>query len=199
METFEAQAFHQRIRRRFHRSAILGVGIHIATLFSINGQMADFEPGTPAFNQPPLASSGVETQASKPVTVQPLPAAAGFAQSPARKLSSEEIERLITLAREAMVEGNIDRARSALKWAAEAGNAAAALELGGTYDPVILFEIQEKRVWPQSAGVRPEIDPWVADLALAKVWYEKARDLGSTEATARLDRLNVPIPRRRPK
>jgi len=192
----------------------LGVGIHIATLFSINDQMAAFEPGIPAFLQPPPASSGTKgdqlprepTQASKTVTVQSLPATALLppaAEPPARKLSDEEIERLITLARKAMVEGNIDRARSALKWAAEAGDATAALELGGTYDPVIVAEIFQKKPpqFPQqvvqSIGVTG--NPIVVDIAEAKVWYEKARDLGSTEAAARLDRLNVPIPRRRPK
>jgi hypothetical protein len=191
----------------------LGVGIHIAILFSVNDQMAALEPGTPVFLEPPPASSGTkgdqlsrEPTQAKPVTV-PLPAAAAQSsvafRSPEGKLSSEEIERLITLGREAMVEGNIDRARLALKRAAEAGDATAALELGGTYDPVIVAEIFQKKPpqFPQqvvqSIGVTG--NPIVVDIAEAKVWYEKARDLGSREAAARLDRLNVPIPRRRPK
>jgi hypothetical protein len=178
----------------------LGVGIHIATLFSTNDQMAAFEPGTPFFYQPPRASSGTKgdqlprepTQASKSVTV-PLPAAAqhlAAAESPARKLSSEEIERLITLGREAIVVGNIDRARLALKLAAEAGNATAALELGATYDPVIVQEIIQKKP-PQQVvqSTGGTSNPIVVDIAEAKVWYEKARDLGSTEAQGRLDNL----------
>ena len=51
------------------------------------------------------------------------------------------------------------------------GNAAAALALGETYDPTI-------------PGARAPVD-----VAMARAWYEKARDLGSTEATVRLDRL----------
>ena len=69
----------------------------------------------------------------------------------------------------------------------------AALELGGTYDPVILQEIQEKRAprrqVVQSIGVGRLINPAVADIAMAKAWYEKARDLGSAEAAVRLKRL----------
>jgi hypothetical protein len=191
----------------------LGVGIHIATLFSVNDQMATLEPGTPVFLEPPPASSGtkgdqlsmVPTQAN-PVTA-PLPAAAAQSsvafQSPEGKLSSEAIERLITLGRKALVEGNIDGARSALKRAAEAGNATAALELGGTYDPVIVQEIIQKKPPkpPQqvvlSIGVTS--NPIVVDIGEAKVWYEKARDLGSAEAAERLKRLtNVPSPRPRP-
>jgi hypothetical protein len=203
----------------------LGVGIHIATLFSINNQMAAFEPGTPVFSQPPPASSEASApvffepprasseakgdqlprgpaQASKTVTIQSLPAGAhapAAAEAPVRKLSSDEIERLIRRGREAIVEGNIDRARLALKLAAEAGDATAALELGGTYDLVIVREIIKKLSKPprvvQSMGVvasKPvvvDIQPIVANIAEAKVWYEKARDLGSAEAAERLKRL----------
>jgi len=34
-----------------------------------------------------------------------------------------------------------------------------------------------------------DIEPIVANIAEAKVWYEKARDLGSAEAAERLKRL----------
>jgi hypothetical protein len=184
---------------------LLGVGIHIVTLFSIDGgQMTAIAPD-PGFVSPPPASLEIYAQ--------PVQRSEGVAvlqqRTPSKlQLNDEEIGTLVARGRELIQAGDIDRARLVLEQAAEAGNATAALELGGTYDPVILLEIQDKRIQekrvPPSAfspaGLSPPgIHPLVADLALAKAWYEKARDLGSTEATALLDRLgNVPIPRRRP-
>jgi hypothetical protein len=173
-----------------------------------------------AVQSPPLASSETASSAqAEPSTktvetllgvgpqivVQSPPRVVSSAQPPKemvtpleRELSGEEIEWLITRGRQSIVAGNIDAARLALKLAAEAGNATAALELGGTYDPVILREIREKKLPRQvvnTVGVIPTvadvamIDPTVADVAMAKAWYEKARDLGSTEAAVRLKRL----------
>jgi hypothetical protein len=74
------------------------------------------------------------------------------------------------------------------KQAAEAGNATAALELGATYDPLAPSVTV---VW----GVEPIPDRRTLDVVMARLWYEKARDLGSTEAAARLERLrSVPGP-----
>jgi len=81
-----------------------------------------------------------------------------------------------------MVAGDIPNARLALQPLAEiAGNAAAALELGATYDPTFL---------------QPAMTD-MGDVRMARLWYEKAKDLGSTEAAVRLERLrSVPNPRR---
>jgi TPR repeat protein len=73
-----------------------------------------------------------------------------------------------------IVAGDIPNARLVLEQAAIAGNATAALELGATYDPTILQE-------------QAKTD--MADLRMARLWYEKARELGSTEAAVRLERL----------
>jgi TPR repeat protein len=59
--------------------------------------------------------------------------------------------------------------------AADAGEADAALTIGSTYDPSILAQL----------GVRGQI----ANVDLARTWYQKAQEFGSTEASARLKTL----------
>ena len=58
---------------------------------------------------------------------------------------------------------------------AETGNANAAFMLAGTYDPAVLDRIR-------AMGVAP-------DIAKARLWYEKAKNLGSPEAARRLELL----------
>ena len=53
--------------------------------------------------------------------------------------------------------------------AAEAGSASAALALGGTYDP------NTREIAGESRDAPP-------DTAMARAWYEKAKDLGPAEA-----------------
>jgi hypothetical protein len=73
--------------------------------------------------------------------------------------------------------GKILAARLVLKKAADADSAEAALALGVTYDP---FELQ-------NLGVRDVLP----DEDAARYWYQKAKDLGSTEARIRINRLDV--------
>jgi hypothetical protein len=100
-----------------------------------------------------------------------------------------------------VVAGDIANARLILKRAAEAGNAPAALELGGTYDPMILNELKMRRLDRESSAelqakniaksarkTEPE-STLASDISLAKFWYERARDLGSVEASRRLETL----------
>ena len=72
-------------------------------------------------------------------------------------------------------DGDILSARLLLKRAASAGNAQAALELGMTFDPVFLAE-------RGVVGFAP-------DVAQARGWYERAVELGSTEASRLHERL----------
>jgi TPR repeat protein len=72
-------------------------------------------------------------------------------------------------------QGNVLAARRFFLRAAEAGNAAAAFKLGETHDPV---ELQR---W-QVHGV-------MADLTVARTWYQRALELGMAEAAPRLARL----------
>ena len=84
----------------------------------------------------------------------------------------EQIELLIARSQELVTEGDVGAARTLLQHAAEAGDARAALSLGGTYDPIILAILQARGVTP--------------DVASARDWYKKASDLGSQEAQERL-------------
>jgi hypothetical protein len=83
-------------------------------------------------------------------------------------------EAIATLER-FLKDGDILSARLLLKRAASAGNTQAALELGMTFDPVFL---SERGV----VGFAPDVEQ-------ARVWYERAEELGSTEASRLLERL----------
>jgi hypothetical protein len=89
-------------------------------------------------------------------------------------LNSEQIATLIKLGEDLLEHGDIATARLVLKRAAIAGNAQAALELGLTFDQTFLSVSGRLGVLP--------------DAAQARVWYERAIKLGSTEALGRLQR-----------
>jgi hypothetical protein len=77
---------------------------------------------------------------------------------------------------ELMTYGEVTAARTMFQRVAEAGDAAAAFALAETYDPLVLGGLR----------LRERIMP---DAALARTWYERARDLGSPEARDRISRL----------
>jgi hypothetical protein len=140
----------------------------------------------------------VETTAA-PVGVMPL----GATDSLIRRLvDPAEVADLLKRGRELVAAGNIPAARVLLKRAAEAGDASAALELGGTYDPIVFKELRGNL--PSSKGKpAPSIkqvtdkarDPGpnmatAPDIPMARLWYQTAKDLGSVEASIRLERLS---------
>ena len=84
-------------------------------------------------------------------------------------------EKLITRGEQDLNAGNIALARSFFLRAAEAGLAQGALLLATTYDARELARMH-------AMGVLP-------DLAAARKWYERARELGSPEASERLGHL----------
>jgi hypothetical protein len=77
---------------------------------------------------------------------------------------------------ELMTYGEVTAARTMFQRVAEAGDAAGAFALAETYDPLVLGGLR----------LRERIMP---DAALARTWYERARDLGSPEARDRISRL----------
>jgi TPR repeat protein len=87
----------------------------------------------------------------------------------------EGIGNLPARAKTFIVAGDIAGSRVLLQRATEANNAEAALMLGATYDPFVLRELKV-------VGV-------AADLATARNWYEKAKELGSPDAPRRLEIL----------
>jgi TPR repeat protein len=92
-----------------------------------------------------------------------------------RQLDGQEIMVLLKRGKDLIATGDLAAARLALRRAADANNAEAALALGATYDPFVLRELKVYGFTP--------------DAAMARVWYEKARDLGSPAAPRRLEML----------
>lgn len=145
-----------------------------------------------------------ETRAKETTSVQQL-GPEGIAR--VQQLGPVEIAHLLQLGRRLIADGDISLARSVLRQGAEAGGALAALELGGTYDPIVLEELGRRTVSGKTAEESPRVavesvasgspEPrmsapdmtFAADIAMARNWYQKARDFGSTEAAERLDRL----------
>jgi hypothetical protein len=87
----------------------------------------------------------------------------------------QAIASLVARGKELLRDGDFSSARLILQRAADAGEADAALTLGSTYDPGILAQL----------GIRSQ----VANVDLARTWYEKAQEFGSAEASSRLKRL----------
>ena len=92
-----------------------------------------------------------------------------------RKLDREEVSVLLKRGKDLIANGDLAAARLVLRLAADAYEAEAALALGATYDPFVLRAL---KVY----GVK-------ADPVMARVWYEKARELGSAAAPRRLEML----------
>jgi hypothetical protein len=116
------------------------------------------------------------------VPSDPAPGSAPAASSPPASaappkpaLSAQEIADLVERGRILFESGDVAAARLFFRRAASAGDAAAALAMGATYDPDVLA----KR-FVRGIG---------ADLEEARTWYEKARELGSPEGPRRLETL----------
>jgi len=86
--------------------------------------------------------------------------------------ATEAVKLLLTQGEQFVNAGDLVTARLLFRRAVEAGDADGALALGATYDPGVLAKL----------GVRGI----AADIEQARGWYEKARDLGSAEASRRL-------------
>jgi len=109
------------------------------------------------------------------VAVAAAPAAPAVAAPLRRPLDRDEIATLLRRGKELVASGDLAAARLVLRPAAEAQDAEAALALAATYDPLVLRELKVFGV--------------TADAAMARDWYEKAKELGSAEAPRRLEKL----------
>lgn len=85
-------------------------------------------------------------------------------------------QELVSQGERYLTQGKVAAARLFFRQAADLGVAAAALRLAATYDPAELSNLKVQ-------GIAP-------DPLEARKWYERARELGATEAEARLARLN---------
>jgi hypothetical protein len=95
--------------------------------------------------------------------------------APVRRIDPDELEALLKRAKGLLAIGDITSARLLLERAADAQEAEAALMLAGTYDPQVLGSQDLRSVSP--------------DPAAARVWYQKAAQLGSADAKRRLGQL----------
>jgi hypothetical protein len=127
---------------------------------SVGNPPAPLEASPPPSQRPPTPAAG------------PLPA-----KEP-RELTENQNRALafVVRGRAQAQQGNIAAARLFFRRAADADLAEGALALAATYDPVELANMGV-------AGVQP-------DVAMARQWYEKARELGAREADERLHRLS---------
>jgi TPR repeat protein len=131
-------------------------------------------PGRGGDGAPSSVSPTTGTAVPLPAAGLQRPAAPGpSAASPGP--DREEVVALVARGQTYLASGDVVSARLVFRRAAEAGDAPAALALGGTYDPFVL----------RSLGVIGV----VADAAQARTWYQKAAELGSREAPRRIDQL----------
>jgi hypothetical protein len=95
--------------------------------------------------------------------------------SPARRIDSDELATLLKRAKNLLAIGDITSARLLLERAADAQEPDAALMLAGTYDPQVLGTQDIRSVTP--------------DPATARLWYQKAAQLGSSDARRHLSQI----------
>src|SRR5262245_28057388 len=96
----------------------------------------------------------------------------GSATKASRVLDPEEIKLFMKQGEQFIAAGDVVTARIVFQRAAEAGDANAAMALGATYDPIVLANLGV-------AGLGANVEK-------ARIWYQKAENLGSTDATRRL-------------
>jgi flagellar basal body-associated protein FliL len=108
---------------------------------------------------------------SKVVAVEPAAPVARELPS-VRRIDSDELAALLKRAKGLLAIGDITAARLLLERAADAQEPEAALMLAGTYDPQVLGSQDMRSVTP--------------DPAAARLWYQKAAQLGSADAKRRL-------------
>jgi hypothetical protein len=92
-----------------------------------------------------------------------------------RRIDAQELKVLLARGNTLVATGDLAPARLVLQRAAEAGNARAAFMLMQNYDPVVLEKLGELGL--------------ASNVAMARIWYSKAKDLGSEEAPECLERL----------
>jgi TPR repeat protein len=133
--------------------------------------LAQNQGGREAAMVPPSLARNTQKQVdqNQPATEPGLPT---FAQ---RQLDTDEVTVLLKRGKDLIAYGDFAGARVTLKRAAEANNAEAALALASTYDPFVLRELK--------------VYGFSGDIAMARAWYEKAKELGSAVAPRRLEML----------
>jgi hypothetical protein len=146
---------------------------------SVRDQTAKVESGTVS-GVPNTAIDTVRPDAGPLANAQQVPVllASRLARRPVSSADRDEITRMIERARGLVTVGDIPTARLMLRRAYERGDERAALELGGTYDPLVLRRLNA--VIKDSFG----------DATQARDWYMRAAELGSVDAVYRMNELD---------
>ena len=134
-------------------------------------------PAVPSASRPqsdvPQTARAVEPpRTDQQARLEPLPAPVAESPRAIEALSREEVLSLRKRGQDLLSVGDIASARLILTRLAEAGDADATLMLAGTYDATVLAGLHV-------VGIR-------SDPAKAHEWYERAAELGSSEARLRL-------------
>ncbi|WP_245309170.1 hypothetical protein [Bradyrhizobium retamae] len=124
----------------------------------------------PVAAAPVIAPPPVAMAAAAP----PMPAVRQQAEV-VRNLDPKEIAALIKRGQDLLAAGDVQSARLLLMRGAEAQDARAALLVGTTYDPARLRQMGA--------------DGPLADVAQARIWYQRAKEWGEPDAQRRLDAL----------
>ena len=144
------------------------------------------EPASsPDRSEPASFDSAAATMTQPPPAQVPVPAPVVETREPTpqqtvpdfvtRHLDADELASMLRRADELIKSGDLSSARLLLRRVAEAGDARAAFTLAGTFDPNVL----------KALGLQDG----APDIALARLWYERAAQLGSADAPPRLQQL----------
>jgi hypothetical protein len=144
------------------------------------------EPASsPNRSKPASFNSAAATMTEPPPAQVPVPAPVVVTREPTpqqtvpdfvtRHLDADELASMLRRADDLIKSGDLSSARLLLRRVAEAGDARAAFTLAGTFDPSVL----------KALGLQDG----APDIALARLWYERAARLGSADAPRRLQQL----------
>jgi hypothetical protein len=123
-----------------------------------------------------LANRDSQIPAAQTAAADLAPAPPAAPSPPAPAADPAEAAARMKIGADLIASGDIVSARTMFERVAEAGEAAGAFALAETYDPSVLKTLRLR------GGIK-------ADPALARRWYEKARDMGSAAAAERIERL----------
>lgn len=127
---------------------------------------------------PPPVAVAPAVAVAPPVTVAtaaPLAMPAPPRAEVVRSLDQREVANLIKRGQDLLSSGDVQSARLLLMRGAEARDARSALLVGTTYDPALLRQIGA--------------DGPMADVAQARIWYQRAKEWGEPDAQRKLDAL----------
>jgi hypothetical protein len=143
-----------------------------ATPDAVTGRI---QPGQLASASPSRDEIAAAYQTAVKTRVVAIEPAASETPPPARRIDPGELTALLKRAKGLLAIGDITAARLLLERAADAQEADAALMLAGTYDPQVLGTRDMRSITP--------------DPAMARLWYQKAAQLGSPDARRRLSQI----------